>query len=66
MEISVYLSALALALVIFNSLTTVSYTHLTLPKALFGEFLITRIVNELKITKASASAERYTEISINY
>jgi hypothetical protein len=38
----------------------------TLPKALFGEFLITRIVNELKITKASASAERYTEISINY
>ena len=30
----------------------------TLPEALVGEFLMTRIVNELKITKASASAER--------
>jgi hypothetical protein len=30
----------------------------TVPFTLVGELLITRMVNELKITKASASAER--------
>ena len=42
----------------FSSSFRIGIKTETVPATLFGEFLITRIVNELKITKASASEER--------